>query len=198
MRGEIRLARIGRSNRTIHGGVFPCAAMTVFIKVDAMDDTQAGVLNTIEELVASMKHKPGALLPILHGIQDHFGYIPDPAIEIIASHLRYTAADVHGVISFYHYFRSERPGRHVIEICRAEACQAQGGREFERHVREKLNIGLDQTTPNQDISLKAVYCLGNCATGPSIRVGDQIKGRMSPAKFDRLVDELTTFKLELK
>ncbi|OIN09118.1 formate dehydrogenase subunit gamma [Oceanisphaera psychrotolerans] len=163
-----------------------------------MDETQAGVLDTIEEIVGSIKHKPGALLPILHSIQDHFGYIPDAAIEVIATHLRSTAADVHGVISFYHYFRSQKPGRHVIEVCRAEACQAQGSREFERHVREKLNIDFDQTTPDQDISLKAVYCLGNCATGPSIRVGDKIKGRMNPAKFDRLVDELTTFKLELK
>ncbi|GAA3537962.1 NAD(P)H-dependent oxidoreductase subunit E [Zobellella aerophila] len=163
-----------------------------------MDETQAGVLNTIEDLVGSIKHKPGALLPILHSIQDHFGYIPDPAIGVIASHLRCTEADVHGVISFYHYFRSQKPGRYVIEVCRAEACQAQGGREFEQYVRDKLNIGFDQTTPSQDISLKAVYCLGNCATGPSIRVGDDIKGRMNPAKFDRLVDELTTFKLELK
>lgn len=191
-------ARSGRQDSTVHGGRYRQARDDRFYKVDDMDETQAGVLDTIEAIVTSIKHQPGALLPILHRIQDQFGYIPDAAIGVIATHLRSTAADVHGVISFYHYFRSEKPGKHVIEICRAEACQAQGGREFERHVREKLGIDFDQTTPNRDISLKAVYCLGNCATGPSIRVGDKIKGRMSPAKFDRLVDELTTFKLELK
>lgn len=162
-----------------------------------MDETQAGVSDTVETIVTSLKHKPGALLPILHGIQDHFGYIPDDAIPVIARALRITAADVYGVVSFYHYFRSEQPGRHVVELCRAEACQARGARALESHAKARLGVDYGQTTTDRSITLKPVYCLGNCATGPSVRVGEQIKGRMDPARFDRLVDDLTTYKLEL-
>lgn len=166
-------------------------------KVDTMEDKQTAMDHTLEQLVGSLKHIPGALLPILHSIQDHFGYIPDAATPIIVRELRITAADVHGVVSFYHYFRTEQPGRHVVEICRAEACQARGARELERHAKASLGIDYHQTTPGRDITLKAVYCLGNCACGPSVRVGKQIKARMTPARFDALVNELTTYKLEL-
>ncbi|MDP5291534.1 formate dehydrogenase subunit gamma [Oceanimonas sp. CHS3-5] len=163
-----------------------------------MDEKQVKGMHAIERIVASLRHQPGALLPMLHGIQDELGYIPDDAIPVIAKALRITAADVHGVVSFYHYFRSEQPGRHVVEVCRAEACQARGARELEAHAKARLGIDYGQTTADRNITLKPVYCLGNCATGPSVRVGKCIKSRTTPARFDQLVDELATYKLELK
>lgn len=163
-----------------------------------MEDNHTVMDTTLEQLVGSLKDTPGALLPILHRIQDQFGYVPDRALPIIAKALRCTTADVHGVISFYHHFRRSQPGRHLLEVCRAEACQARGAREFERHVKEKLRIGFDQTTADGEFTLKAVYCLGNCATGPSLRQGDRVLSRMNPERFDKLVEDLTTYKLELK
>nr|WP_227519998.1 formate dehydrogenase subunit gamma [Mangrovitalea sediminis] len=151
----------------------------------------------IQQEVDALKDKPGALLPILHAIQDRFGYIPDAAIPIIAETLRQTRADVHGVISFYHHFRTHPTGSHVVQICRAEACQALGARHLEAHVKERLAIDYHQTSRDNEITLEPVYCLGNCACGPSIRVDDDIHGRVTADKFDRLVERLTTAPLEL-
>ncbi|MCO4321505.1 formate dehydrogenase subunit gamma [Aliidiomarina quisquiliarum] len=152
----------------------------------------------IKQEVSVLKHKPGALLPILHAIQDKVGYIPKDAVAIIAEELQQTRADVHGVISFYHHFRTEPAGSHIVEVCRAEACQAQGGREFERHVKQKLGVDYTQTSADREFTLAAVYCLGNCACGPSIRVNNAVYGRMNAQKFDQLADQLTTTILELK
>lgn len=152
----------------------------------------------IRQIVGALKHKPGALLPILHGIQDQFGYIPKGAVPIIAEELQQTRADVHGVISFYHHFRSEPAGSHVVEVCRAEACQAQGGRALESHIQTKLGIGYQQTSADREFTLAAVFCLGNCACGPSIRVGSAVYGRMTAQKFDQLADRLTTTVIDLQ
>lgn len=152
----------------------------------------------IRQEVAALQHEPGALLPILHAIQARIGYIPEGAVPIIADMLQQTRADIHGVISFYHHFRTRPAGAHVLEVCRAEACQARGARTLERHVQEKLGVGYHQTTADNEFTLEPVYCLGNCACGPSIRMDDEIVGRVTPEKFDALVDELTTSVLELK
>ncbi|MGB0467343.1 MAG: formate dehydrogenase subunit gamma [Pontibacterium sp.] len=152
----------------------------------------------VEHVIASLKDKPGALLPILHGIQNSQGFIPTEAVPIIAASLNQTRAEVHGVISFYHHFRMTAPGSHTLQICRAEACQARGSRELEVHVKEKLGIDYHATTSDNEFSLEPVYCLGNCACGPSVRINDDIIGRVTAAKFDRLVDELTTAVLEVK
>jgi len=152
----------------------------------------------IRETVQALKHKPGALLPILHAIQDQLAYIPKDAVPIIAEELQQTRAEVHGVISFYHHFRTQAPGSHVLQVCRAEACQAQGGRALEQHIKQTLGIDYQHTTADNEFTLEAVYCLGNCACGPSIRVNKQVYGRMSPEKFNQLAEHLTTPIVELQ
>ncbi|WP_449287792.1 formate dehydrogenase subunit gamma [Marinobacter salarius] len=152
----------------------------------------------IRDDVDSLKHKPGALLPILHTVQNRVGYIPEGAVAIIAEALQQTRAEVHGVISFYHHFRTHPVGGKVIHICRAEACQAMGGRALEAHIKSRLGVDYHGTTVDNEFTLEPVYCLGNCACAPSIRVNDDIHGRMTPQKFDRLADKLTTSTLEIR
>lgn len=147
---------------------------------------------SIDEIIAGLKDKPGALLPILHAIQDHHGFIPESAVSTIAESLQQTKAEIHGVISFYHHFRTTKPGKHTIEICRAEACQSMGSRALETHAKNKLGIDYHQTTSDGQFSLEAVYCLGNCANAPSIRINDDIHGRVTLDKFDHLIDEYST------
>lgn len=155
-------------------------------------------LQTVAEVIASLQHKPGALLPILHGIQDRLGYIPNDAIPMIAAALNQSRAEIHGVISFYHQFRTTAPGKHTVEICRAEACQAMGSRQLEAHAKAALGVDYHQTTDDRSISLEAVYCLGNCACAPSVRVNDDIVGRVDADKFDQLVEKLKTQPLEVQ
>ncbi len=152
----------------------------------------------IRQQVEALKGMPGAMLPILHAVQDRFGYIPEAAVPIIAESLRQTRAEVHGIISFYHHFRTHPTGTHVVHVCRAEACQAMGGRQLEAHIKARLGIDYHQTSRDNEFTVEPVYCLGNCACAPSIRVGDAIHGRMTADKFDRLADQLTTTTLELK
>ena len=152
----------------------------------------------IREEVGALKHKPGALLPILHAIQNRVGYIPKDAVAIIAEELQQTRADVHGVISFYHHFRTQAAGSHIVQVCRAEACQAQGGRALESHIKKKLGVDYHHTSADYEFTLEPVYCLGNCACGPSISVDNKVFGRMNAQKFDRMADRLTTSVIQLK
>jgi formate dehydrogenase subunit gamma len=150
-------------------------------------DIRARVL----EVIGEWKDKPGALLPILHGVQDALGCISDEVVPLIAHELNLSRAEVHGVISFYHHFRAHAPGRHVVRICRAEACQALGARALEAHAKKSLGVDFHQTTKDGAITLEAVYCLGNCGCGPSVLVDpDQLHARVTPAKFDALVGSL--------
>lgn len=146
---------------------------------------------SLEEIVDGVVEKNsrriGALLPILHEVQDTLGYIPPDAVPMIAHALNLSRAEVHGVISFYHDFRTEPPGEHIVHLCRAEACQAMGSRELERHALERLGVTYGETTPDGLFSLEPVYCLGNCACAPSIRINDEIHARVSPARFDELI-----------
>jgi formate dehydrogenase subunit gamma len=162
-----------------------------------MNHSQEWAPQAIQAEVDALKHKPGALLPILHALQNRFGFIPEAAVPIIAEALNQTRAEVHGVISFYHHFRTTPPGRHVVQICRAEACQAVGARQLEAHAKTRLGVDYHQTTGDREITLEAVYCLGNCACGPSIRVDDSVRGRVTPEVFDALLDELQTRPLEI-
>lgn len=162
--------------------------------------TQANqqLLFTVGEVIACLKDKPGALLPILHEIQRQLGYIPAESIPLIAQALHLSQAEVHGVISFYHQFRSSPPGKHTIEICRAEACQSMGSRQLEAYAQEQLSVSFHRTTTDNCITLEPVYCLGNCACAPSLRVNDEIIGRVSQDKFDRIIDALRSQTLEVK
>ena len=131
---------------------------------------------------------PGALLPVLHAVQDSVGYVPADAVPLIAHELNLSRAEVHGVISFYHHFRTHPVGRHVVRICRAEACQALGARALEAHAKQTLGIDFHETTKDGAITLEAVYCLGNCGCGPSVLVDpDELHARVTPETFDALV-----------
>jgi len=131
---------------------------------------------------------PGALLPILHAVQQALGFVPKDAVPVIAQELNLSIADVHGVLTFYHYFRREPPGRHVLHLCRAEACQALGGQALEAHAKASLGIDFHGTTADGAISLEPVYCLGNCALGPSMMIDGHLKGRVTAQRFDALLE----------
>ena len=144
---------------------------------------------TVSAVVERLKDKPGALLPILHGIQDALGYVPPAAVPIIADGLNLSRADVHGVISFYHYFRDTKPGRHTIHLCRAEACQSMNQQATEAHAKQKLGCDYHGTTGNGTFTLEPVYCLGNCAASPSMMVDNELYGRVTPERFDAILNE---------
>ncbi len=143
----------------------------------------------VQAVITSLKDKPGALLPILHGIQDTLGYIPAETVPAIADALNLSRAEIHGVISFYHYFRDTPPGKKTIHLCRAESCQAMGSKQLEDHVKTTLGIDFHETTKDGAFSLEPVYCLGLCACSPSMQIGDEVYGRVSPESFDETIKQ---------
>lgn len=146
--------------------------------------------SAVQDIIATLKDKPGALLPILHGIQDILGHIPEDTVPVIAKALNLSRAEVHGVISFYHYFRETPPGQHLIHLCRAESCQAMGASKLEAHVKNKLGINFHETTTDGRFSLEPVYCLGLCSCSPSMQIGHDVYGHVSPDTFDDIITEL--------
>jgi formate dehydrogenase subunit gamma len=144
----------------------------------------------VERIASSLKEKPGALMVILRQVQDELGWVPPDSIPLIARVLNLSRAEVHGVASFYHDFRHHPPGRCVIQVCRAESCQAMGGVALADHIRRRLGIDFGGTTPDRSYTLEPVYCLGNCACSPAIVVGGELMGRVTAERFDRLVGKL--------
>jgi formate dehydrogenase subunit gamma len=143
----------------------------------------------VRAIAAAHQAERGALLPILHDIQAEFGYV-DPAVEpVLADALNLSTAEVHGVISFYRDFRRERAGRVTVRVCRAEACQAVGANALVEHAEASLGVETGDTTRDGAVTLDEVFCLGNCALGPAVQVGDRLHGRVSPARFDALLGE---------
>ncbi|KGI79050.1 formate dehydrogenase [Oleiagrimonas soli] len=136
------------------------------------------------DVLDRLKDKPGALLPVLHGVQNALGHVPEDAVPLIAHEMNLSRADVHGVISFYHFFRTTPPGRRTVFLCRAESCQAMGAAQLERHVKQRLGVDFHQTTADGAFSLEPVYCLGNCACSPAMLVDDELHGRVTPERFD--------------
>jgi formate dehydrogenase subunit gamma len=153
-------------------------------------NSSVSLREVVEGAVERHKGKIGALLPVLHSIQETYGFIPKEAVVMTASAMGLSRAEIHGVMSFYHDFRSEPAGEHIVHLCRAEACQAMGARELERHARERLGIGFGETTADGLFTLEPVYCLGNCACSPSIRINDATHARVSAEKFDALIAAL--------
>ena len=147
----------------------------------------AGQLAAIEKLAAAHAAAPGALLPLLHAIQDELGYVPDEAVPIVGRALNLSRAEVHGVVTFYHLFRTTPPGKHILYLCRAEACQAMGARALEKHVRDKLKVDFHETTADGRFSLEPVYCLGNCACSPAVMLDETVYGRVTPQRLDELL-----------
>ncbi|PCJ33751.1 MAG: formate dehydrogenase subunit gamma [Cellvibrionales bacterium] len=150
----------------------------------------------IDDIIAQHQALPGALLPLLHAIQHAVGYVPAEAVPAIATGLNLSRAEVHGVISFYHHFHSEPMGENIVQICRAEACQAVGARELEKHATATLATELGNTSADGEVSLEPVYCLGNCACGPSVQIGDEVYARVTPDRFDALISKLKINKQE--
>lgn len=147
-----------------------------------MDKVRA--LDRIQEL----RHLPGALLPILHALQEEFGYVDEAAIPLMAEALNISEAEVHGVVSFYHDFRRTPPGRHVLRVCRAESCQAMGCGKLIEHIEKRAQIKLGETTSDGRLTIEPVYCLGNCALSPAVVFDSQPYGRVSANVVDALID----------
>lgn len=141
----------------------------------------------VEAIAARLRERPGALMLILHELQDRFGYIPHDSVPIIAHTLNITRAEVHGVATFYHDFRRQPPGRNVIRLCRAESCQAMGAAALADHVRGRLGVDFGETTADGAFTLDAVYCLGNCGCSPAMMLNDDPHGRVSAARFDEVL-----------
>ena len=144
----------------------------------------------IAQQLEQYRDMPGGLLPLLHAIQAAIGYVPAESVAEIAGALNLSRAEVHGVISFYHDFRSAPAGRHVLQICRAEACQAMGSGALEAHAKNTLGIDYGDTTADGAISLQPVYCLGNCACSPSVRIDDDVHARVDAERLDALLAAL--------
>jgi formate dehydrogenase subunit gamma len=144
----------------------------------------------VEAAVATHRGKIGALLPVLHSVQDKLGHIPREAVPMIAELMNLSRAEIQGVIGFYHDFRCDPAGEHIIHLCRAEACQAMGSRDLEQHVRDRLGVDFGETTADGLFTLEPVYCLGNCACSPSMRINDELFARVSAEEFDRVIARL--------
>ena len=139
------------------------------------------------EIINNFGAAPEMLVQILVAFVERYSYISEEAIRLIAEELNLSRAEVHGVVSFYHDFRTQPPGRRVIKICQAESCQAMGSRELTSHAEEKLGIDLSQTTDDGEVTLEPVYCLGNCACSPAVMVDEQVYGRVDAKKLDSIL-----------
>ena len=146
-------------------------------------------VETARERIAGLRHLDGPLLPILQALQQEFGYLDEAVEPLIADALNISRAEVHGVVTFYHDLRREPPGRHVIRLCRAEACQAAGGDALAARAEARLGIPLGTTAPDGGVTLEPVYCLGLCATAPAAMVDGRVVGRLDEAGLDAVLAE---------
>jgi formate dehydrogenase subunit gamma len=144
----------------------------------------------VADVVRRFADTPGALLPILHGVQHALGYVPTEAVPRIAAALNLSRAEVHGVVSFYHEFRDTPPGRHTLKICRAESCQAVGADALVAQATHRAGVDLKGTSANGALTIEPVYCLGLCALSPAIMLDDQLHARVTPAELDALLSAL--------
>ena len=141
------------------------------------------------QIIAEHGKVEGATLVILHALQEAFGYVPEDALPMVAAELNLSRAEVYGVFTFYHDFRAKPAGRHVLKLCRAEACQAAGGDALAARAEARLGISIGHTTPDERVTLEPIYCLGLCATAPSAMLDGRLVGRLNEARIDALVSE---------
>jgi formate dehydrogenase subunit gamma len=141
------------------------------------------------EIIQQYSAAPELLVQILHAFVARFSYISDAAIRQIALELNISRADVHGVVSFYHDFRTEPPGEHVVKICVSESCQAMGSSKLTSQAEEKLGIGIKETTQDGKVTLEPIYCLGNCACSPAIMIDEKVYGRVDAEKLNNLIEK---------
>jgi formate dehydrogenase subunit gamma len=152
--------------------------------MQALTDTQR---QAVLSIVAEHKSRPGPLIEILHGVQASLGFVPPGAVPVIATELNLSRAEVHGVVTFYHFFRDHPPGRHLVRLCQAESCRSMGAVALAKHAREKLGIDFHQTTADGAFTLEPVYCLGNCACSPALMIDGDLLGRVTREDFDAMV-----------
>ncbi len=155
-----------------------------------MPQDEQAIVAQVQDILAAHNGMEGPLLPILHAIQAAFGYIPEVALPVIAKNLNISRAEVHGVMTFYHDFREAPAGRHVVKLCRAEACQAMGADRVAAHAQKALGIDWHETTKDGAVTLEPVFCLGLCACGPAALVDGRVVGRVDEARFDALLEEV--------
>ena len=147
-------------------------------------------LTKIDAHILAHKAMPGALLPLLHAIQDDIGYVPEESYLPISKALALSVAELHGVVTFYHHFHRHPVGKHILQVCRAESCQAMGSEQLEKDIKSALGIDYHETTKDGAITLLPIYCLGNCACSPAVMLDDEVYGRMSADKVADLVSEV--------
>jgi formate dehydrogenase subunit gamma len=164
----------------------------MFVVTALTSQETLNLVSRIETHISAHKELPGALLPLLHAIQDDIGWVPEACYEPISKALALSVAEVHGVVTFYHHFHRHPVGRHVLQICRAESCQAMGSEKLEAHIKSSLGIDYHETTKDGAITLAPVYCLGNCACSPAVMLDDEVYGRMDAEKVAELISEART------
>jgi formate dehydrogenase subunit gamma len=152
----------------------------------------ATAAETTKAIAARHGNRADALLEILHDLQHDIGFVPEDALPVLANAVNLSRAEVHGVVTFYHEFRREPAGQHVVKVCQAESCQAMGSRALAAAIRSSLKIDFGQTTADGAITLESVYCLGNCALSPAILVDGRMVGRVDASTFDKIAAELRT------
>lgn len=138
------------------------------------------------DIINQLKGREGPLLPILHELQGEFGYVPQETLPLIAQALNISRAEVHGVVTFYHDYRDHPAGRHVLKLCRAEACQSMGGDAMAQRARELLGIDWHGTTADGAVTLEPVYCLGLCACAPAAMLDGEVIGRLDDEKLEEI------------
>jgi formate dehydrogenase subunit gamma len=144
----------------------------------------------VSQLLSQFQEQPGGLLPLLHAVQDALGFIPASAVPLIAEGMNLSRAEVHGVITYYHYFRSTPPGQHVVQVCRAEACRSCGSEDLWAQAQSLLGCGAHETSADGQFSLEPAYCLGLCASSPAVQIDDKLHVRMNATKLKSVLAKL--------
>jgi formate dehydrogenase subunit gamma len=152
-------------------------------------EANARIAALVRDIAASLSTQRGALLPILHAVQGALGYVPAEAIGVLADELNLSRADVHGVVSFYHDFRSEPAGRTTVRVCRAEACQAVGAGRLVAHLKDRYGVSVGETSRDGSLTAEQVFCLGNCALGPAAQVNGRLHGRLDEGRLSSILEE---------
>ena len=153
----------------------------------ATGQLDAAARDQVVAIVVRHVSRRAPLIEILHEVQHALGFVPEGAVPLIANGLNLSRADVHGVLTFYSHFRTAPPGRRVLRLCRAEACQAMNGRALEAHAKRRLGMGFGETTSDGELTLEAADCLGLCACSPAVMIDDEVHGRMTPERLDELL-----------
>ncbi|MEO9339301.1 formate dehydrogenase subunit gamma [Mesorhizobium sp. SB112] len=156
----------------------------------AMQTARTDIESRTYEVIDELKGLEGPLLPILHGLQEEFGYVPGEALPIVAEALNISRAEAHGVMTFYHDYRSEPAGRHVLKVCQAEACQSMGSDRIASRIQQLLGIGFHETAKDNSVTLEPVYCLGLCACAPAAMLDGEVIGRLDDEKLEEIAAEV--------